>query len=103
MPVMTLRRVGVLSWASTAAILYAFLGLIVGGIFALFALFGLTLGSAFHSGSDASPIFGLLFGLGAVIFAPIFYGILGFIIGLIGAALFNVAVRISGGVQLELT
>lgn len=53
--------------------------------------------------SQASDAFaGLLFGVGSVIFLPVFYGILGFVSGLIGALLYNGAARLIGGIEIEL-
>jgi hypothetical protein len=97
---MVIRRVGVLSAAKIAGVLYATLGLVIGAIIALLALAGFALQSA--SGEESVPaIFGALFGVGAVIFFPILYGILGFIfIGLI-AALYNLAAGLIGGLVIE--
>jgi hypothetical protein len=62
---------------------YALLGLIIGALFALFSVLGSLLGVAVGGpdaqGSDA--LIGLLFGVGSIIFLPLFYGILGFIGG----------------------
>jgi hypothetical protein len=43
-----------------------------------------------------------LFGVGSVVFLPIFYGILGFVFGLIGALFYNGIARLIGGVEIEL-
>lgn len=45
---------------------------------------------------------GALFGVGAVVFLPIFYAIIGFLGGLIGAGLYNALAGIVGGVEAEL-
>lgn len=55
--------------------------------FALFSLLGTAVGMASSESSDAFA--GLLFGIGSVIFLPIFYGILSYVFGLIGALLYN--------------
>jgi hypothetical protein len=39
--------------------------------------------------------------VGAIILLPIFYGIMGFVFTLIGASLFNLAVGMTGGVQID--
>jgi hypothetical protein len=39
--------------------------------------------------------------VGAVIFLPIFYGIIGFVGGLISALLYNLIARLVGGIELE--
>ena len=44
---------------------------------------------------------GALFGAAAIIALPIFYGILGFISSLIGAALYNLVAGWVGGVEID--
>jgi RsiW-degrading membrane proteinase PrsW (M82 family) len=68
--------------------------------FALFSLLGAAIGVANSQSSDA--VASLLFGAGSVIFLPIFYGILGFVLGLITALLYNLVARMVGGIQIEL-
>jgi hypothetical protein len=96
-----IRQLGVLSMAKLQGALYALLGLIVGAMFALFSLFGATLGNTF-AGGHGNAIFGFAFGLGAIIFFPIFYGVLGFVGGLVIAALYNLVAGIVGGLEIEL-
>ena len=91
---MTVRRIGVLSVAKVMGILYAGLGLLVGSVFTLFALLGSAIGMA--SGEEGA-IFGLIFGVGAIILMPLFYGTIGFIVGLVASALYNLAAGMVGG------
>jgi hypothetical protein len=100
MAVSVLKRIDPFSVAKVAGIMYGLLGLLIGAIFALVSLFGAALGSAFDESGQAW--IGGLFGVGAVIFLPILYGIFGFIGGLIISALYNVAAGMAGGVQVEL-
>jgi hypothetical protein len=51
--------------------------------------------------NDGAAMFGALFGVGAIIALPIFYGVLGFLMTLLMAALFNLAARITGGVEVD--
>jgi hypothetical protein len=103
---MVVKSVGVLSVGKVFACLYALLGLIVGGIFSLFALASALAGAAAggappdaqHSGAVA-----LLLGAGAIIIMPILYGLGGFVGGMIAAALYNVVAAITGGIEIELT
>jgi hypothetical protein len=95
-----IRRVGVLSLGKVLGVLYALLGLIVGALFAIVSLLGAAVGAADSQASDAFA--GLLFSVGSVIFLPIFYGILGFVFGLIGALLYNGIARLIGGIEIEL-
>jgi hypothetical protein len=91
---MVITRVGPLSVAKVAGLLYAIIGLLFGGFISLFAMAG----SA--PGANDSP-FGAIFGVAAVILFPIFYGCLGFIMTLLMAWLFNVVVGITGGVEVD--
>lgn len=93
---MTITRVGPLSVAKVAGFLYAIIGLIVGAFISLFSMAG-----AFAAGGDGAGAMGALFGVGAIVLLPIFYGCLGFVMTLIMAALFNVAVGIVGGVEID--
>jgi hypothetical protein len=100
----TIRRVGVLSVGKVMGLTYALIGLVAGGIFALFSFFGAALGSAMaeSTGEAGGAIFGALFGVGAIIILPIFYGILGFLAGVLGAVFYNLVAGAVGGVELEL-
>ncbi len=97
---MTLKRVGVLSAGKVSGVLYGLLGLIFGVIFALFSLLGA--GIAVTQTGESTALFGALFGVGAVIFMPLFYGAMGFIMGIIMAALYNLVAGWVGGVELHL-
>jgi hypothetical protein len=97
-----IRRVGVLSVAKLQGALYALIGLILGAVFALFSLFGTALSSAMGAGSNGNSMFGAFFGVGAIILFPILYGLLGFVGGLLVAALYNLVAGMVGGVEVEL-
>ena len=92
---MIVRRVGPLALAKISGLLYGIMGLIFGAIFSL-----VSMTAAAFGGKDAGP-FGVLFGVGAIIALPIFYGLLGFLAGLIGAGLYNLIAGWMGGVELE--
>jgi hypothetical protein len=93
---MIVRRVGPLSCAKVMGMLYALMGLIFGACISLFSF----IGSAFAP-KELPGGFGILFGVGAIIVLPIFYGILGFITSLIGAALYNLVASWVGGVEMD--
>jgi hypothetical protein len=90
-----IKKIHVLSMAKIGAIIYGTFGLIK-GIF-------ITINALFLSG----PLyFGNIFTIiemAAVIISPIFHAILGFIIGLISAWVYNKVVKWFGGIQVELT
>jgi hypothetical protein len=96
---MQLTRIGPLSVGRLAFVLYAAIGFIVGAMFAVFSLFGAALGA--HAGED-SAIFGALFGLGAIVFFPVLYGVFGGLGGMLMAALYNVVAGFTGGVEVTL-
>ena len=94
----TIHRVGVLSLAKMLATLYALFGVIFGAIMALFSLIGVGLGQA--AGTDGAW-FGVLFGVGALIFMPILYGVMGFLGGALTSFLYNLCSEIVGGIEIE--
>ena len=99
---MTVRRIGVLSLAKVMGTIYGGLGLVFGLVFSFVALLGTAFGTAFEGASGPEALFGVLFGVGAVILLPIFYGLMGFLAGLLVSALYNLAARVVGGLELEL-
>lgn len=90
-----LKRIGVRSSAKLAAIMYALMGLIVGAIMMVFALSGISLGE----GTEGPN---LLFGVGAIFFMPIFYGIAGYIAGALATGIFNMVAGWTGGLEIEI-
>jgi hypothetical protein len=99
---MVIRRIGVFSLAKIMGVLYAGLGLVIGICFALFTMLGG--GAMMASGQDGGGAAGGMMmgmGLGMAIFAPIFYGLVGFIGGLICGWLFNLAAGFVGGLEIE--
>lgn len=100
---MVVKRIGVVSAGKISGILYAGIGLVFGLFFSLFAVVGSAIGSFADEGPGAAgALFGLLFGLGAVVVMPIAYGLLGFLAGLLSAALYNLASRLVGGLEIDL-
>lgn len=98
---MVLRSVGVWSVAKVSAALYACIGLFAGALFAGISLVGVGLAAA--NQEEAMPAwFGAVFGVGAIVFLPILYGVMGLVFGAIFAGLYNVLARMVGGVVLDL-
>ena len=93
---MVIRSVGPLSVAKVAGLLYAVMGLIFGAIIALAATAG-----AFANGGGEAGFLGAFFGIGAVVFLPLLYGCMGFVITLIAAWLYNLVAGVVGGVHIE--
>lgn len=94
---MVLKRVDPLSLARISGTLYAILGLVFGAVFSVIAM----LGAAART-SDSSSDMGWLFGAGAIVVLPLFYGLIGFVGALISAWLYNWLARTVGGVKLDL-
>jgi hypothetical protein len=98
-----IRSFGVVSMGKYLGILYAMLGLVVGVIYGgIMMIVGAIGASAGGEGSGALGALGIGGGIAAIIFAPIIYGFLGFIIGLLGTLLANLALKFSGGLEVEM-
>jgi len=94
---MIITRVGPVSCAKLSGVLYAAIGLLIGGIFSLAAMAG-----AFASDTAGAAGIGAIIGVGAVVAFPILYGLMGFVATLIAAWLYNVAAGIVGGVEVDI-
>jgi len=89
-----IRRVGPLSCAKLAGLLYLILGFIIGAGMSLFAMAG-----SFAGAPDG--FFPMFMGAGAIVLLPIFYGVFGFFGTLIMAWLFNLVAGITGGIEVD--
>ena len=97
---MRITHIGPLSLAKIAFVLYAALGLVVGGLFACAALLGASFGAA---AGEEEAWMGAVFGVGAVVVLPIFYGVMGGLVALLGAWLYNVVAGFVGGIEIKTT
>ena len=85
-----LLRIGPLKAGLILGVLYALLGL----LFVPFLIFGAVIGKASGGGgAGISVLFAVLI--------PLFYGVAGFIGGVISAALYNFIVKFTGGLEVE--
>ncbi|HSR54080.1 MAG TPA: hypothetical protein VLV83_24900 [Acidobacteriota bacterium] len=99
---MIIRRFGIWSVAKIFGAIYGTMGLIFGFFFALFALLGASFAAmAQQSGGEEAVLLNLLFGVGAIVALPVFYGLIGMIGGAITAAFYNLFARMVGGVKIE--
>jgi hypothetical protein len=95
---MVIRRVGPLSVAKIAGVLYALIGVFIGAIFSLVAM-----GGAFASSDSPYPGFlPAIFGVAGIFILPILYGCFGFVGSLITAWLYNMLAGAVGGVELDI-
>ena len=94
-----IKRFGVGSVAKILGMIYAVIGFIIGALFTLITILGL-----FAASGDAVTysFFGGIFGLAAIVFFPIFYGIIGVIVGAITAIVYNFAAGMVGGIRIDL-
>lgn len=96
---MIIKKFNAMSVAKVSGLLYALLGLLLGAFFALISLVGS--GTAAMAAKSGKPLMGLLFGVGAVVALPLFYGGLGFVMGYLFAVLYNWVAQMAGGLQIE--
>jgi hypothetical protein len=99
-PVHIIKSVGVLSVAKILGLIYGCMGLIIAPMFLLVGLMGSALGQ--QQNSPLAGAFGVGFGIGLAILAPLLYGAMGFVIGAIGALLYNLFAKWVGGFELEM-
>lgn len=92
-----LKKIGPGSAFKVGLVSYAFLGLFFGAIFSLFAL-----AAAPFARPGSSHFLGLLFGVGAIIILPIFYGIIGGIAAALGAVIYNLVAGLVGGLEIDI-
>ena len=91
---MIVNRVGPLSFAKIVGLLYVILGLIMGA--------GVSLFSAALGGMPGRDPGNPMFGVAAVVFFPVLYGVAGFVLTLIAAWLYNGLAGLVGGVEIDL-
>jgi len=91
-----IRRVGPLSCAKVAGVLYLILGFIFGALISLFSV-----GGSFFGDTEASGLGGMILGAGAIVILPICYAVFGFLMTLIMTSLFNVVVGFTGGIEVD--
>jgi len=102
---MTIRRFNVFSVAKIQGFLGFVIGLLIGVVYGFFfMIFGAAISSLAPQGDSQTMggVGAIVIGLLIMIAVPIFYGILAFIGGAIGALVYNVAAGVVGGVKFEL-
>ena len=94
---MVIRSVGVLSVGKMYGAIAAAMGLLFGVFIAIFSLAGAGLAGDDGPGGLMAP----MLGVGAVLALPIFYGVMGFVAGAVGALFYNAFAGIVGGVEVQ--
>jgi|TARA_Y100000310_G_scaffold108411_1_gene106833 hypothetical protein len=92
----TIKKINALSLAKVMGLIYAFFGAILGAVLTLFSLMGIA-----YSQADLGVV-GIWIGTAGIIIVPVVYGIIGFIFGLLIAALYNLVARRIGGLEIEI-
>ena len=91
-----IKHIDLASAGMVLGAMYGLIGVIIGGFFALFGLLGVALGGGeAAAGGIATGFFGL-------ILMPIFYGVAGFIGGIITALIYNLIAGITGGLKIDM-
>ena len=98
-----IKRIAPLQAGKMAGVLYACFGLIFLPIFALAGVAGAFAQQVQQTQTANAPsaalMAAMMFGFG--IFMPVFYGIFGFVFGIISAAIYNQIARWIGGIEVE--
>ena len=92
-----IKRLGILSFGKILGFIFTFFGFVLGLTVTLLSVLGMTLG-----GPETLQMMSS-YGFAAVIILPIFYGLIGFVGGIVFAALFNLATGWLGGLEIDLT
>jgi hypothetical protein len=90
-----LRSIGVLSCAKIFTVVHAVLGILVGFLFLVVGIIG----------AATAPSHSRLGTVGIIVLAvlmPVFYGVLGFVMGAVWAFVYNLAAQSIGGLELQL-
>jgi hypothetical protein len=90
-----IRRIAPLQLAKMLGVLYGLLGLLFLPLFLLFTVLGSSATEEHRMGFAAV-------GVGFALFIPFMYAALGFVFGIVGAAIYNVVAKWIGGVELDI-
>jgi hypothetical protein len=89
-----LKRIAPLQLGKMLGVLYGILGLIFVPFFLLMTAMSSQMPSESRTGIVAM-------GAGFALFAPVLYALMGFIIGIIGALVYNLVAKFVGGIEVE--
>ena len=88
-----IKKIDFLSLGKILGIIYIFIGLVIGVIYSIVSFINVLLGTT-------EIIY--FIGLFSIIIMPIFYGVLGFVSGILSAIIYNIASSKIGGIKIEL-
>ena len=89
------KRLNVLSVAKITALFGIFFGLVAGILFAIV--------SKLSAGAMPAELAAMPFGMQSIFILPIFYGIIYFLGGIVGAAVYNLFAKWIGGIKIDLS
>lgn len=89
-----LKRIGPLTAGTTLAVIMGCFGL-------LFMPFILLISVVMAHAPNVPRAFPFIFGLGFALAAPVIYGVMGFLQGVIGAFIYNLVSMLTGGIEVE--
>jgi hypothetical protein len=95
-----IKRIVPLSAAKMAAAIYGAMGVVLGFPLTLATVLPTIIHARQTETGLSAPVISLIV-LALVIIIPIFYALIGFIIGIVGAAIYNLVARWLGGLQIE--
>jgi hypothetical protein len=98
-----ITKVGILSLAKFQTILGALIGLLCGLIYSFGGLLVDTLVTLGWYATDETPglSYGTVLAFGALVGMPLIFATAGFVLGLVGAFLFNIYTSVFGGIDLK--
>lgn len=101
-----IRKLGIFSVAKMYAVMMLVISLLISIPYGLFIIVFSLIGGVGAGAEDAMG--GLLVGGGGVVIGlvvmiglPIFYGLIGFVAGVIGALVYNILAGLVGGIEIE--
>jgi len=97
------KKIGVFTFAKFQSVLFALLGLIAGTVYSFGGLIIDVLVSLGWIASSETPglSFGTVLAFGALIGMPIIFAILGFLLGIVEAIIFNQVAKLFGGINVD--
>jgi hypothetical protein len=97
-----IKRIAPLQAGKMLGVLYACMGLIFLPFIAVAALLGAFAQQAQHDqGGGPAAAVGIVLMIVFGLFIPVMYGLMGFLLGVIGAAIYNVIAQWIGGIEVE--
>jgi len=101
---MTIKRFGVISVAKMYGLITFIFGLIFGVLYGLFfIIFGAAMSAAARGNQGTvTGVSTAVMGIGMMIGFPLMYGALGFVMGAIGALVYNGLSSVVGGIKFDL-